>query len=158
MSAIPITPVLAERLLRAYPNHIAGFKDSSGNWENISMMIQRFPEFDVFAGSEQFLLDTIRIGGAGCISATTNVTSSLAAELISKWNTSEAEVLQRHLYQIRSTIERWPMIPALKVLMQDLTGYSGWMNLRPPFRNLGSGEAQKCIDSYKTVSDLMLKQ
>ncbi|MCY4205695.1 MAG: dihydrodipicolinate synthase family protein [Bacteroidetes bacterium] len=149
MSAIPITSVLVERLLRSYPDQIAGFKDSSGDWTNISMMVQQFPGLQVFAGSEQFLLDTIRAGGAGCISATANVTSRLAAEVLSKWNAPEAEALQRHLYQIRKAVERWPMIAALKALLQDLTGHPHWKNLRPPLKALNVTDAHRCIHSYK---------
>ena len=48
----------------------------------------------------------MRLNGAGCISATTNVTLPLAVELISKWKTAEAETLQRYLYEIRRAIER----------------------------------------------------
>ena len=98
MSAIPISVALVERLIQAYPGNIAGFKDSSGDWAHISAMIRHFRELDVFAGSEQFLLDTLEAGGAGCISATANVTSQLAAELFHKWKTPEAKMLQARLY------------------------------------------------------------
>ena len=45
--------------MKAYPGAIAGVKDSSGDWNNTKAMLERFaPQgFDVFAGSETFLLD-----------------------------------------------------------------------------------------------------
>src|SRR5439155_11919801 len=75
VSQVPISLALIERLLDAYPGTIAGIKDSSGDWNNTHAMLERFqPQgFDVFAGSETFLLATLRGGGAGCISATANV-------------------------------------------------------------------------------------
>ena len=75
VAQVPISLALIERLLKAYPGTIAGVKDSSGDWDNTRAMLERFqPQgFDVFAGSETFLLATLRGGGAGCISATANV-------------------------------------------------------------------------------------
>ncbi len=72
MSGIPISIDLIERLLLVYPQNIVGFKDSSGDWGSISAMIKEFPDLQVFVGSEKFLLDTMRLNGAGCLSATTN--------------------------------------------------------------------------------------
>ncbi len=156
MSATPITPALVERMMIAYPQIIAGFKDSSGDWENILAMIQEFPDLQVFAGSEQFLLNTLRAGGAGCISATTNLTSQLAAELLTNWDSPQADLLQDLLYRIRKTVERWPMVPALKVLMRNLTGWDGWINLRPPLTPLSCSEARRCVDLYNSVSNQAL--
>jgi 4-hydroxy-tetrahydrodipicolinate synthase len=72
VAQVPITLTLIERLLKEYPGAIAGVKDSSGDWSNTKAMLDQFQPhgFDVFCGSESFLLDTMRGGGAGCISAT----------------------------------------------------------------------------------------
>ena len=152
MSAIPISVALVERLIQEYPGSIAGFKDSSGDWVHISAMIRHFRELDVFAGSEQFLLDTLRAGGAGCISATANVTSQLAAELLHKWKNPEAKILQARLYGIRRAVEQWPMIPALKALMQELSQNGNWAYLRPPLKALVPREVSACIQAYKVAS------
>ena len=152
MSAVPISVALVERLVQVYPGSIAGFKDSSGDWAHISAMIRHFRELDVFAGSEQFLLDTLRAGGAGCISATANVTSQLAADLLHNWKDSEAKMLQSRLYGIRRAVEQWPMIPALKALMQELTQQENWANLRPPLKALIPREVSACIQAYQAAS------
>ncbi len=62
VSHVPITLTLIERLLEAYPGTIAGVKDSSGDWNNTKAMLERFGArgFDVFAGSETFLLANMR--------------------------------------------------------------------------------------------------
>src|SRR3546814_17165160 len=81
MSGVPISHDLIERLLKAYPDTIVGIKDSSGNLANMLELCRRFPGFGVFAGSEQFLLPVLRAGGAGCISATANVTIAGCVDL-----------------------------------------------------------------------------
>src|SRR5437867_11084237 len=79
VAIVGITPKLVERLLSAYPNTIAGMKDSSGDWNNTKTFLDAFASaraartFDVFVGSETFLLATMRNGGAGTISASANV-------------------------------------------------------------------------------------
>ena len=53
---------LIERLLKAYPGIVAGAKDSSGDWNNTKAYLDNFAKagFDVFPGSETFLLQGLR--------------------------------------------------------------------------------------------------
>src|SRR5256712_4053788 len=59
VAIVGITARLVERLLNAYPNAIAGMKDSSRDWNNTKTFLDAFAEsagptrtrFDVFAGS-----------------------------------------------------------------------------------------------------------
>src|SRR5687767_9738719 len=67
VSQVAITLPLVEQLLKSYPEIVAGVKDSSGDWENTKAYIDNFGAqgFDVFPGSESFLLQGLRYGGAG---------------------------------------------------------------------------------------------
>ena len=73
LSGVPITPGLLERLLAAYPDTVAGVKDSSGDWGNTRMMLERFPEIAIMPGAESYLLSALEAGASGCISASCNV-------------------------------------------------------------------------------------
>jgi 4-hydroxy-tetrahydrodipicolinate synthase len=75
VSGVPITLGLIERLLSTYPQTIAGIKDSSNDWSHTQKLLDAFRgiDFGVFAGSETFLLQNMRAGGAGCIAAGANV-------------------------------------------------------------------------------------
>src|SRR6476619_162599 len=44
VAIVGITPKLVERLLKAYPNAVAGMKDSSGDWNNTKMFLDAFAE------------------------------------------------------------------------------------------------------------------
>jgi 4-hydroxy-tetrahydrodipicolinate synthase len=48
---------LVGRLIKDYPDTVVGLKDSSGDWNNTAALLDRFPGFAVFPGSEVFLLD-----------------------------------------------------------------------------------------------------
>ena len=96
VSAVPITHKLVERLMKAYPKQIAGMKDSADDWAHTKSMIDAFAKdgFDVFSGNEKPLIDNIKSGGAGCISATANINPGKIAETYKKYATPEGEKLQ----------------------------------------------------------------
>lgn len=142
VAQVPITFDLIDRLLKAYPNTIAGIKDSSGDWDNTSAMLERFqPQgFDVFAGSETFLLQTLRAGGAGCISATANVNPAAIAKLYREWQGEGAEVQQSALDTTRSVFQNYVMVPALKAAVAQFSGDREWSRVRPPLEALDADQ------------------
>ena len=51
-SGVAITPSLAARLSTAFPDAVAAYKDSSGDWSNTTAVIEAAPSLAVFPGSE----------------------------------------------------------------------------------------------------------
>ncbi len=143
MTAIDMGLELIGRLIAAYPDNVVGLKNSSGDWDNMAAMIEAFPGFDVFAGSEEFLLPTLKLGGPGCMSATVNLLASQSAELYAKWKGAEAEALQEHLTALRQTISRSVPIPAMKGLMARQTGTAAWTKVRPPLVALDAAQIER---------------
>lgn len=141
MSAVPITLSLVERLLNTYPDTVVGLKDSSGDWDNTRAMIEAFPGFKVFSGSEHFLLDNLRAGGAGCISATTNLTAPQAQAVYTAWlnKDSTVETLQGVLSGQRLTLQGYPLIPMLKAVTAQRRDDDSWLNMLPPLVALEDG-------------------
>lgn len=140
VAQVPIPLGLIERLLRAYPGTVAGIKDSSGDWENTRAMIERFDGFDVFAGSEQFLLDTVRAGGAGCISATANINPAAIHDVYASWQAEDAAARQEAITAFRQAIAGFPMIPALKAVIGMATDDPSWGQVRPPLVRLDAAQ------------------
>src|SRR6185295_14179262 len=103
VAVVGITTKLVERLLKAYPTAIAGMKDSSGDWNNTKRFLDAFGKsgFDVFVGSESFLLANMRSGGRGCISATANVNPAAIDKLYREWQQPDAQSQQDRLDAIR---------------------------------------------------------
>ena len=149
MSAVPFSDALVSRLLKAYPRTIAGMKDSGGDWRHMERMMRDFPGFRVFAGTERFLLDTLRTGGAGCITATANVTCRLAGELYARWRSDSAGAMQARLTKVRAAIETYPMIPALRSIMAEITQEPHWLRMRPPQVRLTASEADSCLENVR---------
>jgi 4-hydroxy-tetrahydrodipicolinate synthase len=166
VAIVGITPNLVERLLKAYPNAIAGMKDSSGDWNNTKTFLDAFSKanFDIFVGSESFLLANMRNGGVGTISATANVNPAAIHELyagcvgqsnfelqrIAKANgqafnrESKLEQQQARLNVVREAFSstRFPsMIAALKQAIAIYRNDPEWTRVRPPLIELTAEQA-----------------
>ena len=137
VSNVPITLDLIDRLVTDYPETVVGIKDSSGDWKNTKAMLdRRWDDFRVFAGAETFLLDNMRGGGAGCISATANVNPAAIHHLFANWQSDQADGLQAGLDEVRETFQKYPMIPALKQCVAHYSDDAAWATVRPPLTTL----------------------
>ncbi|MCY4183234.1 MAG: dihydrodipicolinate synthase family protein [Gammaproteobacteria bacterium] len=143
MSQTPWPPAVIDRLVAAYPGTIAGIKDSSGEWEQTAAFINGgWPDFRVFCGSERFLLQTMRAGGAGCISATANINPAAIASLCANWKEPGAEDRQAELTRIRECFESTPMVATVKAAIATATGDPTWAAPRPPLVPLTALQTQ----------------
>ena len=143
VAQVGISLTLIDRLLKAYPGTVAGIKDSSGDWTNTSAMLERFSaaSFDVFVGSESFLLANLRAGGAGCISATANVNPAPIDRLYREWQSAGAGAQQTALDAVRAIFQRFPMVAALKSAIATYSGDADWARVRPPLVELDAAQS-----------------
>jgi 4-hydroxy-tetrahydrodipicolinate synthase len=157
VAQVPITLTLIERLLKAYPGTIAGVKDSSGDWSNTKAMLDQFQPhgFDVFPGSESFLLPALREGGAGCISATANVNPGPIARLAATWQQDDADAQQAGLDAVRGVFQSYVMIPALKAAIAHHGDDPDWLTVRPPLVELDAAQRTDLVQRLDAVGFTM---
>jgi 4-hydroxy-tetrahydrodipicolinate synthase len=182
VAVVGITTGLVERLLAAYPNAIAGMKDSSGDWNNTKTFLEAFaarsagPDptaraartFDVFVGSESFLLANMRNGGVGTISATANVNPAAIHKLYTEWVRSrtgdnaaaraDLDDQQQRLNVTRDVFSsgKFPsMIAALKQAIAIYADDPAWRTVRPPLAELTPEQAKTLAAELKAISFTM---
>ena len=170
VTMVGITPKLVERLLKAYPNAIAGMKDSSGDWNNTKTFLDAFAgtDFDVFVGNESFLLANMRNGGAGTISATANVNPGAIDALYAECSrnltsdighqTSELEAGQARLNVVREIFSsrKFPsMIAAVKQAIAIYANDPEWARVRPPLVALTSEQAKLLTEQLRAIGFAM---
>jgi len=168
VAIVGITPKLVERLLKAYPTAIAGMKDSSGDWNNtktslaFSATAGAARTFDVFVGSESFLLANMRNGGVGTISATANVNPAAIHELYTVASAVSADVdlepQQARLNVVREVFSsrKFPsMIAALKQAIAIYASDPEWARVRPPLVELTTEQAKLLAAELKAVGFAM---
>ena len=148
LSGVPVTEGLIALLDAEFPEIVAGVKDSSGDWSNTRMMLDRFPHLAIFPGSEVFLLDGLRAGGAGCITATSNVNAAGARAIFDAWSDGDdaADSMQEAATAVRRAIDRHPGIPAQKYLIAHYRNDPAWRAVRPPMTDLTDAAGSDLLD------------
>jgi 4-hydroxy-tetrahydrodipicolinate synthase len=136
-SAVPFSLDLIGRLMTAFPGTIKGVKDSSGDYANMKAMIDTFAKdgFEVYSGSDEFLLRILREGGAGCITAASNVNCSAGGRVVAafrKGDDAAAEAGQAVLTATRKVCTTVPLIGGLREIVARATGNAAWRTIRPP--------------------------
>jgi len=152
VAVVGITTGLVERLLKAYPNTIAGMKDSSGDWNNTKTFLDAFNGFDVFVGSESFLLANMRNGGVGTISATANVNPGAIHKLYTDYKNADADEQQAKLDVVRNVFgKKYPMIAALKQAIAIYANDPAWAKVRPPLVELTAEQAKNLAEELSRM-------
>jgi 4-hydroxy-tetrahydrodipicolinate synthase len=149
-SAVPFTLSLVERLLNAFPGTIKGVKDSSGDFANTVAYVEHFAKdgFEVYCGDDGALHDLLKAGGAGCITAASNVTSAVNAQVYANVGTKTGDAAQTVLSAMRKVITSAPLIPGLKALVARHTGDASWNHIRPPHLPLSAEAATKLFNAF----------
>ncbi len=151
IAQVPIPLALIERLIKRYPDTVIGIKDSSGDWANTKAVLDNFPGFRMFVGSEAFLLANMRNGGAGCISAIANINPAGIDALYRNWQADNADALQEELNRVRGVLADYAPIPALKSVVARASGDQQWARTRPPLMPLSAAEAQAVYDKLDAI-------
>lgn len=149
-SAVPFTMALVGRLLQANPGIVRGIKDSSGDFANTRAYVEHFAQdgFEVYCGDDGHLRQLLQIGGAGSISAASNVTSAVNARVYAGWDDDAGAAAQEVLTALRRAVTSAALIPGLKALVARHTGDDAWLNIRPPHLRLGGGAAARLFATF----------
>jgi 4-hydroxy-tetrahydrodipicolinate synthase len=148
-SAVPITFPVIERLRARYPGTFTGIKDSAGDLAHMEALVERFPGLAVLAGADPLMLPLLRKGGAGCITATSNLVAAELAFIFrhhaDPGRAAEVEAAQARVVAARNRASRFAQMASLKVLLAERTGDAGWRRLRPPLLPLSEAEASALL-------------
>ncbi|MBB5751843.1 4-hydroxy-tetrahydrodipicolinate synthase [Prosthecomicrobium pneumaticum] len=150
IAQIPIPFPVIEALLGRYPGSFVGIKDSGGQLDNMLGLVERFPGLAVLPGADPLMLPLLQKGGAGCITATSNL---LARDLRTVFDfyddpgrTLDVEAAQARIVGLRTISNTYAQLPTIKALIARRTGDDGWLRVRPPFVSL-SDEERASLDA-----------
>ena len=145
VAQVPISLTLIGRLLKHYPDVVVGLKDSSGDWNHTKAVLREYPTLATFCGSEIFLLDTLRYGGAGSITATANVNTKNICAVFEHWKKPNVDQRQAQITAVRRIFEGYAPIPALKSIVAEFYESPEWKTTRPPLNALGAEEEKSLM-------------
>ena len=149
LSGIQLGVDLVEILSEKFPNNIVGYKDSSGDWDNTSQIMEKCPQISMFPGSEIFLSKALEKGAAGVITGTGNVNPGMVKQTYEAfYNDKEKSIiLQKKIDAFRTAVQKYPLISALKGLIEYYRKDEGWQYLRPPLTALSKADLENLIKS-----------
>jgi 4-hydroxy-tetrahydrodipicolinate synthase len=134
-----------QNLVKSFPKNIIGCKDSGYNlYETLEL-----PNFLIFPGSEAKLLKGLELGRAGCISAVTNVTHSLARQVFDDFEKKKEQTANKKLILIRETFDQYNLISALHSFM--LREDDKFKNLLPPLTLLSSEKQKELLTKLEVL-------
>lgn len=145
LSGVPITEGLVSILVDRYPETVAGLKDSGGDYDNMLAMTRKFPTMNIFPGSERFLLQGLREGMAGCITASGNMNPDGIRKVWDAYAAGSDDVdgCQDAATAKRSVIEKFPLVTGQKGLKAIEQNHPGWSRVRPPMLEIPKGDLDK---------------
>lgn len=134
--AIPLTVV--ERLREEVPN-LAGLKVSDTPFERVEPYLVE--GLDVFVGSEPLAAKALARGAAGVVSGLASAFPEVVAELVAEPTEEGAE----QIAALRDTLQRFPFVAALKVVL-GRRGIAVREDVRAPLRRLTDTERTELGD------------
>lgn len=145
ISQVPLSADLIGTLLQKYPKTIAGVKDSSGQLDNMVELARRFPDLSILAGADPLLLPLLEDGGAGCITATSNLAARQLRIVFDDHADPAAadrvEAAQGRVVALREASNSFAQIPTIKAMLARRYGAGGWRRTRPPLVSLDDVQA-----------------
>ena len=145
--------ILQELKLR-FGDIAAGIKDSSGDWNNMLDMVQNVPDLMVYTGTETLLLDILRKGGAGSITATANLIAPECQHVFQAWKNGRSEAAdqaQKHLTALRIAFESYSFVSEMKSLLAAQTNSEEWNHMLPPFAQLPDEQVEELTEQIKVL-------
>ncbi len=147
LTGVPISHTLIAMLREAFPDTVVGIKDSDGKIENMHAISEKFPGFGVLAGADPLLLPVLERGGAGCITASSNLVAKELRIVYDHWNdptkADEVKAAQNVIVAWRTLTNAYVQLPTVKTMLARRRNDLGWLNVHPPFSPLSEDEQQK---------------
>lgn len=143
LSGVRYDVALVGALIAAFPERMAGLKDSSGDLDYARSIAALSPRFDVFPSNEACLAEARSGAFAGCISATANLNSSDCAKA---YHDGDDAALVRAV-AVRKAFDGKPLIPGVKAVLAERLDLPGLARVMPPL----IAASREVIDSLAPV-------
>ena len=156
-TAVDIAPETVARL-RARHANIAGIKETTKDFEHFSHVLHLCGrDTVVLSGIELLCLPLLALGGAGFVSAVTNIAPQAVARMYEAWQAGDQESARYLHYGLHPLVEaifiETNPAPAKWVLQQ--AGLLGSARVRPPLAGLSDAGRQKVMALLRAGSPVL---
>ena len=135
-----------QELVKKFPKQIIGVKDSSYNlFENLKL-----DNFSVLPGSESKLLKGLELGCSGIITATCNISSTMARKVYDDFFNGKEQTVNQKLCDVRNTFEKYNLISALHSYYSKKDPI--YKNILPPLSILNSTDNKELTNNLDKLN------
>jgi len=147
LTGVRVGPKLVARLREAFPQAIAGIKDSSGDWDQTTALLTEHRDLAILVGHEGHLARAVRQGASGAISGVANFAPALVAKLVRGEDDPSINALLDRLLKL-------PVVPAVKAVLGALTSDAAWLRVRAPLESVGEADGlEACREMAAMVAE-----
>ena len=141
----PLSVKLIGRLIAAFPQVVAGVKDSGGDWTYTERLLREHSDLTILIGDERHLAAGVRLGAKGAISGLANVCPAEILPLV-QYGKDNARIID-----LVNAVLKWPVTPAVKALIAREKNDDGWLNVRPPLTRVSSQQANELALAWDRI-------
>jgi 4-hydroxy-tetrahydrodipicolinate synthase len=147
VTSVGLSVMLIDRLKKAFPQQVAGVKDSSGDWDNTQALLKHHGDLHILIGDERLLAKAMNLGASGTICGLANIAPDLM----------QAPVNGIEEPRIAEIIEQ--LVPfAFTAACKALVGHRrndpmAWSRMRAPLRSLNEAECRALFAAIDAIRD-----
>ena len=145
VTMVTLSVELVGRLRHAFAGIVTGVKDSSGNWAQTEQLLKDHADLIILIGDERDLAKGVRLGGQGAISGVANILpQEVRAMAVDGRDDKRVEDLVVELL-------KFPVTPAVKVLLSHTTGEVLWRDVRAPLVALSAEDRSRIEGAFEAL-------
>ena len=134
-----------KNLKKKFPDQIVGVKDSSYNlFENLKL-----ENFSILPGSELKLLQGLKLGCTGIITATCNVTAEMSRKVYDDFHSGKEQSANQKLCDVRAAFDKYNLISGLHTYCSQENKI--YKNVLPPLRLLNENDEKNLLSTLNQL-------
>ena len=145
VTQVPLSLSLIERVKRAFPGVIAGVKDSGGEWDYTTRLLDAHAELNILVGDERLLARAMRHGASGAINGFSNFCARRLRPIVERGDEDPG------LSALVDLLLKFPAAPGIKALVAHVARDQRYARAAPPLRTLAESDAATLVAAFEAL-------
>lgn len=145
VTQVPLSLPLIGRLRKAFPEVVAGVKDSGGDWSYTERLLAAHGDAHILVGDERFLARAMQHGASGAINGFSNFCARRLRPLIERGEEDAG------LCALVDLLLETSVIPGIKALVAHVARDPAFARVAPPLTELPAAQAVRLIEAFEAL-------
>jgi len=145
VTQVPLSTSLIERVKLAFPEVIAGVKDSGGEWSYTERLLDVHGDLHILVGDERLLARAMRHGASGAINGFSNFCARRLRPMIDRGHEDPG------LSALVDLLLTFPVTPGVKALVAHVAHDQRYARAAPPLLTLPEADAAALVAAFEAL-------